>query len=347
MTFRLAMPWLLALIAVAVVVLAARPRRGGAGFAPFPLATALPRSRGPFAWRLLIALGLACVALAAARPQYGRAVVEHEQAGRDLMIVIDTSLSMSVDDIRDENGKRGDRLAAVFNAAKDFIRSRPDDRVGLVFFASTAVISCPLTYDHETAIDFIDRTEQEQRARWNVGAWRGAESGFVGDGTNIGLGLGYALKELTDPLAKGRAIVLITDGADSKELPNWIDPLAASRHAAESRVKIYGIGVGDPKGTFTRQDVFGRVVSVPMPKNLLPDMARLEQIVAISGGTSFPANDKPALQRVLKTIDELELTPHVVRRRDDFADRFALPLALGAALIGAALLLEPRLRGIA
>jgi Ca-activated chloride channel family protein len=347
MSPHLALPWLLSLLAVAALVALLRPRRGGSGFAPFPLATSLPRSRGPFAYRMLIALGLACCALAAARPQYGRSIDEHEQAGRDIMIVIDTSLSMSVDDIRDEDGKRGDRLAAVFNAAKDFIRSRPDDRVGLVFFASTAVTSCPLTYDHETAMDFIDRTEQEQRARWDAHAWRGSEAGFVGDGTNIGLGLGYALKELNDPKAKGRAIVLVTDGADSRELPNWIDPLAASRHAAESKVKIYGIGVGDPNGTLTRQDVFGRVVTMPMPRNLLPDMARLEQIVTLSGGISFPANDKPALQRVLRTIDELEPTPHVVRHRDDYADRFAIPLALGAALIGAALLLEPRLRGIA
>jgi hypothetical protein len=84
-----------------------------------------------------------------------------------------------------------------------------------------------------------------------------------------------------------------------------------------------------------------------MPKNLLPDMARLESIVALANGLSFPANDKPALERVLKRIDELEPTPHVVRRRDDVTDRFALPLALGAALVGLALFLEPRLRGLA
>jgi Ca-activated chloride channel family protein len=274
-------------------------------------------------------------------------VVEHEQAGRDLMLVIDTSLSMSVDDIADAGGHRSDRLAAVFGAAKDFIKRRADDRVGLVFFGDTAVTSCPLTYDHDTATDFLDRTEEQQRARWKYLENSGGEAGFLGDGTNIGLGLGYALKALSDESAKGRAIILITDGADSRNLRNWIDPLDAARHAHTRQVHIYGIGVGDPNGTFTRQDLFGRVVTMPMPANMLPDMARLAAIVKLADGESFPANDQAALARVLGRIDQLEPTPHSVRVREDYSDRFALPLALGSVLIGLALLLEPRLRGVA
>ncbi len=345
MTFRFADPWMLALIALALLVAFTRDRRGGALFAPFPLASALPLSRGPMVFRWLLAIGLSCLAIAAARPQYGRSIVEHQQEGRDLMLVIDTSLSMTMKDIADERGGRDDRMAAVFDAAKQFIGKRPDDRIGLVFFASTAVTSCPLTYDHQTAIDFLERTEKQQRQRWSMRQGGVRESGFVGDGTNLGLGLGYAIKGLSNPNQRGRAVILITDGADSRELPNWIDPLIAARHAAETGIKLYGIGVGDPHGTVTQEDMFGRVMSMPTPRNLLPDMERLQAIVAVASGMSFPANDRPGLEQVLKQIDKLEPTPHEVRTRDDFTDRFAIPLALGTALIGFILLIEPRLRG--
>lgn len=347
MTFRFGEPWLLLLLALAPLVLAWRPRRGGAAFPAFPLVGALPRSRGPIAWRALMAAGLALLAVAAARPQYGRSVVEREHAGRDLVLVIDTSLSMAVDDLTDAEGQRSDRLAAVFSAAKDFVRRRPGDRLGLVFFASNAVTSCPLTYDHDTVVEFIDRTEEQQRWRWDHVGRRNGEAGFVGDGTNIGLGVGYALKGLTGAESRGRAIVLITDGADSKELRNWVDPLAAARHCGTEGIRIWGIGVGNPNGSHTRRDMFGRTVSVPMPAHLLPDLPRLESIASLSGGIAFPANDRQALDRVLRRIDELEPTSRSLRTREDFADRFLLPLALGCALCGLALLLQPRLLGVA
>jgi Ca-activated chloride channel family protein len=291
------------------------------------------------------------MALALARPQWGRTVIEHTMSGRDLMLVIDTSRSMEVDDLAHGDGHT-DRLQAVFSAAKEFIRHRPDDRFGLVFFASHALTSCPLTFDHETALEFLDRIERLQRWRWSRDTDAGSEysesseSGFLGDATNIGLGLGFALRALLGQQAQGRAIVLITDGADSRDLPTWVDPVVAARHAQELGVTIYGIGVGDPHGSITNHYPDGSSDRIPTPPALLPDMDRLAEITAASGGSSFRANDQAALAGVLARIDRLEPTSRHQLEHDDVDERFRWPLLAGLALLAAALLAEPRLRGL-
>ncbi len=343
--FRFANWELLGVAVLGLLVLIWVPRRGGASFSGFALAQeALRASTGPGLQRVLIATSIVLLAIALARPQFGREIVEREQAGRDLQLVIDLSGSMQVDDLLDEQNQRMDRLAAVMQAAKRFVANRPNDRIGLVFFGDRALTSCPLTYDHETVDQFIERTERQQRALWNAGH----EKGLLGNATNLGLGLGTALRGLKDPKSKGRAIILITDGADSRELPSWVDPVEAARHAHATGVTVYGIGVGNPNGTRSERDPFtGRVRTGRLPAYLLPDMPRLETIVAQADGKAFRANDRAGLDQVFSRIDELEPTPRTVRMREDFADRNEWLLVLGTLGVALALVLEPRLRGVA
>jgi Ca-activated chloride channel family protein len=343
MNFRFADLWLLALLVLPLLVFAWRERRGGAAFPGFALAARVLRaSRGPALFRLLVVGGIAALVVAAARPQYGRTVVEREQAGRDLVLVIDLSGSMQINDLTDEQGRRSDRLNTVMNAAHLFIANRPNDRIGLVFFGDQALTSCPLTYDHDTVAQFLERTERQQRALWKQG-----KPGLLGSNTNMGLGMGMALRCLRDTKSLGRAMVIITDGADSRELRPYIDPLVCARHAQAIGVRIHAIGVGNPEGTMTQEDRFGGQHVVAVPQEELPDMPRLQSIVALADGKAFTANDRAGLDQVFKRIDALEPTPHNVRTRDDFSDRFALPLALGLAFIALALVLETRLRGVA
>ncbi len=343
MEFRFADPWLLLLALGAVLALVRRPRRGGAEFGAYPLARlALTPSRGPALHRLLIAAGLAAFAIAAARPQYGRTVVERAESGRDLMLVLDLSPSMTADDMVDRDGRRCDRLKAVMAAAIDFVARRPNDRIGLVFFARTAMTSCPLTYDHETVRAFIERTERQQRALWGEG-----HKGLLSDGTNIGLGLGAALRAVQDPLSKGRALVLITDGIDTRQLPNWVDPLIAARHAATKKVTIHALGVGNADGTISSNDPFGGMHLQRVPRDLLPDLGRLREISGLTGGVAAIAGDAQELDALLAKIDALEETERSVPTREDYADRFHWPLVIGLALLALACFAEPRLRGVA
>ena len=332
-------PWLLLLLIVPVAVLLWRVPRAGAAFAPFPLLAGLRPSRGPLLWRVLMATGLACLVVAAARPQHGRTITERTQAGRDLILVIDLSGSMRIDDLGDASG-RVDRLAAVFRAAEQFVGGRPDDRIGLVFFSANALASCPLTYDHATVSQFLERTERQQRAQW--GADR---QGLLGDATNIGLGLGTALKYLRSPNQLGKAAIIITDGVDTRSLPGWVDPLAAARHAQALGVRVHAVGVGNAQGGMSQTDMFGRVRVVPLPREAVPDPARLQAIASAGGGEYLTAGDEPGLKRVFERIDALEPTPRTVQTRMDRSDRFVWPLALGAALLALTLGLRSRLLG--
>lgn len=343
MGFRFADPWLLCGLILPLLVLWWRPARGGAAFGAFALAAAALRpSRGPLVQRVLLALAIAGLVVAAARPQYGRTVTEREQAGRDLMLVIDLSGSMQYDDLDDGKGGRADRMAAVITAAKGFVAKRPDDRIGLVFFGDGALTSCPLTYDHDTVAQFLDRTEAQQRA-----LWKREGDGLLGGNTNLGLGLGTALKSLRNPAVKGRAVILVTDGVDSRRLHNWVDPLVAASQAERLGVSVYGIGVGNPNGTVTQRDPFGRVITQRLRGDMLPDMGRLQSIAGRANGQAFAADDAKGLAEVFAGISALQPTPHTVRSRDDFADRWFWPLAAGLLLAALALALEPRLRGVA
>jgi Ca-activated chloride channel family protein len=340
--FRFFEPLCLLLLLLPLAVWLLRPRRSGGVFAPFLLAVAnLRPSRGPALHRLLVVLGLALLAVAAARPQWGRSVEVRSQEGRSLMLVIDLSGSMEFNDLFAADGQRSDRLAAVMGSARSFIEGRPNDRIGLVFFADRALTSCPLTYDHQTLRDFLDRIEANQRHSWKQGG------NLLGDGTNIGLGLGTALRRLQRGKedGAGRAIVLITDGKDSRGLPGWVDPIEAARHARESEVRIHAIGVGDPQGSVVMPDPFGRLVEQRLGPNALPDPQRLRAIAETSGGLAFSAGDQAELDTVFAQIDRLETSPQDIQRRDDFTDHFFPPLLLGSLFLALATLAEPRLRG--
>ena len=355
MIFRLADPWMLALLLLPLLVLLLRPRRGGAAFGAYTIAAiAVRRSQLPLLWRILMAGGLSALVIAAARPQYGRTVDIHEAKGRDLVLVIDLSLSMIADDMFDEAGNRVDRLRAVVDAAERFIEGRPNDRIGVVFFADHSLTACPLTFDHHTAIEFLRETEERQRLFWNryikMGG-RGDSAGILGNGTNLGLGIGEALRHLQGERdSEGRALVLITDGKDSRELSNWVDPLESARYAKVLDCSVYAIGVGDSDGQMSDPRSlfqYGTRHFIPVRNQWLPSMQRLQAIVAAAGtGLAREANDREGLIEILNRINELEPSSHEVRQVDDFKDQYPWPLALGLLLLGFAWLMEPRLRGV-
>jgi len=347
MDFRFAQPWLLLGLLLPLAVLLVRPRRGGAAFGAYVLAiAAVPRSRGPLLLRWLGAAALACGVIALARPQFGRTIIEREKAGRDLMLVIDLSYSMIIDDVAPLEGKGQDRLATVIDAARRFVKGRTGDRIGLVFFGTRAMTSCPPTFDHATVDEFLTNTEQMQRRCWADESRQEGTMGILGDGTNLGLGIGSALRWLSNRSADGRAIVLITDGKDSLNIPGWKDPIQAAALALVKDIRVHCIGVGNPSGTRTARDGYGSLRRVRVDPQFLPDPGRLEAIAKAGGGQAFTANDGEALKHVFGEMDRLEPHVHHVKTREDYTDRF-MPWLLACLLCTCiALLGEPRLRGI-
>ena len=179
------------------------------------------------AWCLLI--------LAAARPQWLGEPVELPISGRDLMMAVDLSGSMQVEDFK-INRQTVNRLQATKHVASEFIKSRQGDRIGLILFGRQAYLQTPLTFDRNTVNVLLNE----------------AAIGLAGQETAIGDAIGLAIKRLVDldnsnvdssqnKEAQSRVLILLTDGANTA---GEITPIKAAELAASNNLKIYTIGIG-------------------------------------------------------------------------------------------------------
>lgn len=273
----------------------------------------LPAERAG-SWRLhlpfylrLAALSLVLIALA--RPQFGQVWEESSSDGIDIQIALDVSISMAAEDFHPSN-----RLAVAKQVARDFVRGRPQDRIGVSIFSGGAATLSPLTTDHR----MIDRVLQAVTLHTEP------------DGTAIGVALATAAARLRQGRATSRVIVLVTDGVNNS---GEIDPATATALCRGLGIRVYTVGVGTQG-------------SVPIPIRLSPgrtltieaqiDEALLARIAQQTGGQFFKATNAAALHRVFAQIDELETTPIPVRQLIRYREVF--PPLLWLALL---LLLTP------
>ncbi|MEA3641622.1 MAG: VWA domain-containing protein [Lamprobacter sp.] len=314
---NLAWPWLLLALPLPWLVRLGLPRAEAA--APSALRVPFYRllSRGqdhalavPRRWTLLLALlAWLLLVLAAARPQWLGEPVALPMAGRDLMLAVDISGSMTEEDMV-IGGQWVDRLMAVKAVAGDFIERREGDRVGLILFGQQAYMQTPLTFDRATARTLLFESAV----------------GLAGRETAIGDAIGLAVKRLRDQPTEERVLVLLTDGANTA---GSIAPLKAAELAEEAGVRIYSIGIGsDPRAGF---GAFG----LSMGRNPI-DEATLSAIAERTGGRYFRARDVRELQGIYAVLDELEPVESDQQRFRPVGELFVWPL--GAALLLTALL---------
>ena len=287
-------PWFLFLIPVAAGLLWLSHRRKkspGVRFSSGELLRGLHESIRIKLSRNIILLRIfssLLIVLALARPQTLIEESTRKAGGIDIILAVDVSTSMLAEDF--EIGlKRMNRIEAVKGVIKDFVRGRKDDRIGMVVFAARAYPLCPLTRDHEWLLQNLDR----------------AESGMLDDGTALGSGLSSALNRLRYTPAKGKVIILLTDGRNNA---GKIDPLAAAAAARALKIKVYTIGAGS-KGPapYPLKDPFGRTIYKPL--HLEVDENTLKLIALQTEARYFRATDTTALREIFKEIDRLERTP--------------------------------------
>lgn len=314
---RLASPWWLLLVAVALVLMVLWLLRRRWQRFPFPdVVSALGRS-GRIPERtvvagLLAAMALAPLAIALARPQEVLSRhLEHAQ-GVDLVVALDVSGSMSALDF-----EPSDRLGVAKEVISEFLTGRSDDRFALVVFAGAAVTLCPLTLDHDVAQHLLDEVA--------IGA--------LPDGTAIGLGLGTAVARLRHSEADSKVVVLVTDGSNNT---GQLDPVNAAEMAAELDITVHTVLVGrsglvpvpvterDPRTGQVRRAV--RQMEMEINPELLAELARL------TGGSSFRARDSKALEEVFTSIDALEKTEFTSTKLVRYRERFE-PWAVAALVL--------------
>jgi len=246
-------------------------------------------------------LVLFLLVLALSRPQAEQITEDISSRGIDIMLVLDTSTSMQAIDFNPEN-----RLGAAKKVARDFIRERKYDRVGIVVFGGLAYTQCPVTIDHDAVLNFLDQVE----------------IGMTGiDGTAIGSAIATAVNRLSASPAKSKVIILLTDGRNNM---GEIDPLTASQAAAALNIKIYTIGAGRPGGAiYPVADPFFGQRYVHLPEQEL-DESMLQKIASITGGRYFRAKDINSLIEIFRQIDALEKTEIKLPRYSHYRELYYL-----------------------
>ncbi len=236
-------------------------------------------------YRWLVALCIICWVLlvtATARPLWVGEQIELPVSGRDLMLAVDLSGSMQVEDFRIK-GQMVDRLIATKYVASDFIKNRQGDRLGLILFGKQAYLQTPLTFDLTTVNTLLMESA----------------IGLAGKETAIGDAIGLAVKRLKDNENKNsRILVLLTDGANTA---GELSPLRAAELASKFDLKIYTIGIGADE--MVRETFFGKQRINPS-QDL--DEETLTAIADKTGGYYFRARDIDELNKIYQHINELE-----------------------------------------
>lgn len=319
-------PWYLAALAAACAAAAAlhawaarRRRRVTAALGrPETIARLLPPEtarRRRFKAGLQLA-GLALVFAALAGPQWGVELVETRADARQVFIAVDVSASMSAEDVAPSRMEKAKRQLAVL------LDSLAGDRVGVIAFAGSAAVLCPVTGD-------IDAAKQ-------ILAGLGPAS-IPEPGTAIGSALRLAVDAL-QRYSGGRAVVLLSDGED-----HHTDPLGAAAQAASAGVRVYAVGIGTPEGaplplkakdggalTGYKKDSKGQTVMSRLGEGALAEIAQR------TGGAYWrasPADEEIA--EIARRIGALERGPGTSGSSARYRNRFLLPLALGLIVLAA------------
>ena len=204
--------------------------------------------------------------------------------GIDIVMAIDVSASMLAKDLLPN------RLEALKDVAADFIKDRPNDRIGIVEYAGESYTKTPITSDKAIVLRSLDDV------KYNT---------IIDGGTAIGMGLGTSVNRLKDSKAKSKIIILLTDGVNNS---GQIDPKTASNLAVEYGIKVYTIGLGSngmalspigilPNGSFQ----YGRM-------QVEIDEALLKEIAKVTGGKYFRATNNKKLEEIYEEINKLEKT---------------------------------------
>jgi Ca-activated chloride channel family protein len=254
---------------------------------------------------LLFALMIAMLILALARPQTSNEKVEQWTEGIDIMLVIDISRSMSIQDFKP------DRLEAAKNVAKEFIAGRFQDRIGIVIFSGDAYSLAPLTTDYKLLNIYIDDISFEK---------------IEASGTAIGSALAVATNRMRESDSKSKVIILLSDGDNTA---GNIDPITAAEISHAYDIRIYTIGIGKEGRVPAGTNAFG----LQTYSNNTLDETTLRKIAEIGEGNFYRASDNKALEDVFKLIDQYEKAEIKENRFKDTTDYYQVYLKWAILLL--------------
>ena len=270
-------------------------------------------------WLLLVGVaGLMIFSLA--RPQKADTKVKKSVEGIDIMMALDISDSMAIEDMRPTN-----RMESAKAMIEEFIKQRTSDRIGLLVFSGEAYTRVPLTLDYPLLVKSLRETKPSTNLKM---------------GTAIGVALASAVARLKDSNAKSRVIILLTDGENNS---GTIDPETALEIAKGYGIRIYTIGVGQDGQSqlpIWTKDAFGNPVKRYQPIHSSVNDELLGAMANQTGGQYYRAVDGTALKKTFQSINNLEKTKIETNQYTRYAELFQGPLKWAAGIWLSAFLLQ-------
>jgi len=277
---------------------------------------------------VLVVLASVFLVLALARPQWGAKLETVTRRGVDVIVAVDTSSSMLTEDVKPN------RMAQARAAVGSFIDLLRGDRVGVVAFAGTSYVACPLTLDYTAARMFVDVLDVDL---------------IPIQGTAIAEAIRAAVAAFRPGERRYKVLVLITDGEDHEG-----DVEAATGAAAADGVVIYTVGVGSPSGEpIPLRNARGDIIGYKEDKAHRKVTSRLgegdlEAIALATGGKYFRSSPEGVeLRRVYEEIsrmDQRTLSGHTLNA---YEERYQIPLGMAILLLGIEAALGERRRKMA
>jgi len=258
---------------------------------------------------LMRVLALAAIITALARPQTTEVSTKTKTTkGIDIVMAIDVSTSMLARDLKP------DRLTALKDVAAEFIKKRPNDRIGLVVYAGESYTKTPITSDKGIILK----------------ALKEITFGQLTDGTAIGMGLATSVNRLKESKALSKIIILLTDGVNNA---GFIEPKTAAGLATEYGIKTYTIGLGtngnapfpvayNADGSFR----YG-MRPVEIDENLL------KEIASETGGQYFRATNNSRLATIYDEIDKLEKTEIEEFKYTNYEEKYRVWVLIAGLLL--------------
>jgi len=243
---------------------------------------------------ILLLFSALLMLLALARPQKTNERVEQWTEGIDIMLVLDISESMKIQDFTPN------RLEAAKNVANDFIDGRFQDRIGLTIFSGEAYSLSPLTTDYKMLKNQILDIDFKM---------------MEASGTAIGSALAVGTNRMRESDSKSKVLILLSDGDNNA---GNIDPETAAKLANAYDIKIYTIAIGKEGKVPYGKDFFGRTRYI---ENSM-DVTGLKNIAEIGKGNFYRATDNQALEEVFSIIDEYEKAEIKETRYKDTKDYY-------------------------
>jgi Ca-activated chloride channel homolog len=247
---------------------------------------------------ILLSIVVALILVALARPQKTNEKVEQWTEGIDIMVALDISQSMMIEDFKPN------RLQAAKDVARDFINGRKQDRIGLVVFSGDAFSLAPLTTDYDLLKNYLNDINFEM---------------IESRGTAIGSALAVLTNRMRESETKSKVGILISDGDNTA---GNIDPITSAELAAAYGIKLYTIVVGKEGMVPYGKDFFGR----PQMVENTVDETTMRKIAEIGTGEFFRVTDNEALVNVFKRIDQYEKAEIKENRFKDTSDFYFIYL---------------------